>query len=311
MNGNTGYLVSTFLEDAERLGARTRLVEVDKMNIVPCKEYVVCEKKGFCPIDDDMKHEIYPLLREAEVVVAATPIFFYNMTAQLKALVDRCQTLWARKYRFKLKDPAHKRRKGFLLSVGATKGKNLFEGLELAIRYFFDALDADYAGSLVYRGVEHADDMKNHPSVKEDVRNAVEKVVGPFADRKKIMFACEDNAFLSQMAGAFAQIHSGDRLDVSTAGVNPADKLDRNMVEAMREKRIDMKFRVPRPLEQAIREEKPESIVCLGRETERTIPSDMSREVWEIDRGNENSLENARRVREEIECKISAYAGAQ
>ncbi len=310
LKGNTSHLLSTFLEDAERLGARTRLVEVDKMNIVPCKEYVVCEKKGFCPIDDDMKHVIYPLLREAEVVVAATPIFFYNMTAQLKALVDRSQTMWARKYRFKLKDPSAKRRKGFLLSVGATKGKNLFEGLDLAIRYFFDALDADYAGSLVYRGIEHADDMEKHPTMKDDVRNAVEKIVGPLASRKKVLFACEDNAFLSQMAGAFAQIMAGDRLDVSTAGANPAEKLDPDMVEAMREKKIDMKFREPRPLEQALAEEKPETVVCLGQPMERTMSSDARQAVWEIDRGNEDSLENARRVRDEIESRVSAYVEA-
>jgi arsenate reductase (thioredoxin) len=102
-----------FLEVAENLGARTQIVQVDKKNIVPCKEYTVCEKKGFCPINDDMKHEIYSLIREAEVIVAATPIFFYNMTAQLKALVDRCQTLWARKYRLKLNDPCKKPTKRF------------------------------------------------------------------------------------------------------------------------------------------------------------------------------------------------------
>ena len=307
LRGNTGYLLSTFLEEAGKLGARTRLVEVDKKNIVPCKEYVVCEKKGFCPIDDDMKHEIYPLLREAEVVVAATPIFFYNMTAQLKALVDRCQTMWARKYRFKLKDPAQKRRKGFLLSVGATKGKNLFEGLELAIRYFFDALDADYAGSLTYRGIEHSDDMRKHPTVKEDVRSAVNRVVGPLAGRKKILFACEDNAFLSQMAGAFAQIIAGDRLDVATAGVNPAEKLDSDMVEAMREKKIDMKFRNLRSVEDAVAEESPETVVCLGQQTDRMISADIEREIWKIDQGDEASLENARRIRDEIERKVSAY----
>ena len=87
------------------LGARTHVIDCTQKNIIPCKEYVVCEKKGFCPIEDDVRDEIYPLLRQAEVVVIATPIFFYNMTAQLKAVIDRCQTFWARKYKLKLKDP--------------------------------------------------------------------------------------------------------------------------------------------------------------------------------------------------------------
>ena len=129
--GNTNFLLSTFMEAAEKKGARTHTVDVTKKNILPCKEYTVCEKKGFCPIDDDVRDEIYPLLRRADVVVVATPIFFYNMSSQLKAVIDRCQMFWARKYKLKLKDPGANMRRGFLLSVGATKGKNLFEGLQL------------------------------------------------------------------------------------------------------------------------------------------------------------------------------------
>ena len=90
---NSGYLLSTFLDEAEKLGARTHVVDVNKQNILPCRELIVCEKKGFCPIDDDMKTDVYTLLREADVIVPATPIFFYNATAQLKALIDRSQTL--------------------------------------------------------------------------------------------------------------------------------------------------------------------------------------------------------------------------
>ena len=76
--GNTSYLLSTFMEEAAALGANTRLVDVTRKNILPCKELVVCEKKGFCPIDDEMKHDIYPLLRAADVIVAASPVFFYG-----------------------------------------------------------------------------------------------------------------------------------------------------------------------------------------------------------------------------------------
>ena len=123
--GNTNYLISTFMDAAEKSGARTIAIDVTQKDIIPCKEYTVCEKKGFCPIDDYVKEEIYPLLRQADVVVVASPIFFYNMSAQLKAVVDRCQMFWARKYRLKLRDPGAGMRRGFLLSAGATRGKNL------------------------------------------------------------------------------------------------------------------------------------------------------------------------------------------
>ena len=83
--GNTNYLLSAFMDEAETLGAQTRIVEVAKKNIVPCIGCGYCEKKGYCITqDDDMTNEIYPLLREADVVVLATPIYFYNVPAQLK-----------------------------------------------------------------------------------------------------------------------------------------------------------------------------------------------------------------------------------
>jgi len=121
--GNTNFLLNQFLEEARKLGAKTHVVDVCEKHIEPCKEYIVCEKKGYCPIHDDMETEIYQLLRKADVVVPATPIFFYNTTAQLKALIDRSQTLWARKYRLNLTDPLRKWRKGFTLPLGPQRGK--------------------------------------------------------------------------------------------------------------------------------------------------------------------------------------------
>jgi hypothetical protein len=53
--GNTGFLLSAFMDQARKLGAKTDVIEVDKKNVLPCKEYLVCEKMGLCPIDDDTK----------------------------------------------------------------------------------------------------------------------------------------------------------------------------------------------------------------------------------------------------------------
>jgi multimeric flavodoxin WrbA len=188
---------------------------------------VVCERKGYCPIDDDVKTEIYPLIRQAEVVVLASPIFFFNMTAQLKAVVDRCQLFWARKYKLELNDPAKKTKRGFLLSVGASKGKSLFEGIELTAKYFFDAIDAGFEGSLTYREIEGPKDMAKHPEVLADIEKAAAGLIGPLLNRKKILFACRENACRSQMAGAYAQYLAGDKFEVITGGSEPADQVNR------------------------------------------------------------------------------------
>ncbi|MCP4681177.1 MAG: flavodoxin family protein, partial [Desulfobacterales bacterium] len=86
--GNTSKLLSAFLTEAKNLGAHTYYLDVPRMNITPCQECGTCEKKGFCPIDDDMQ-KVFFLLRRADIIVMATPVFFYGPTAQLKALIDR------------------------------------------------------------------------------------------------------------------------------------------------------------------------------------------------------------------------------
>jgi arsenite transporter/arsenate reductase (thioredoxin) len=304
--GNTSFLLSHFMQAVEKLGVQTRIIEVAQKNIIPCKEYVVCEKKGYCPIDDDVKSEIYPLIRQAEVVVLASPIFFYNMTAQLKALVDRCQTFWARKYKLKLADPARKTKRGFLLSVGATRGKNLFEGLQLTAQYFFDAIDARFEGSLTYRDIEGPKDMAKHPNVLADIAEAAAMLTRPLLDRKKILFACRENACRSQMAGAFAQYLAGDKLEVITGGSAPADQVNPDMVRAMHEKGIDMAFRVPQSIESAILNTTPDFIVTMGCGGECPYVPGARMLDWNLPDPAGKPFDFMRKVRDEIENRVKS-----
>ena len=124
--------------------------------------------------------EIYPLLRQADIIVMATPIFFYGPTAQMKALIDRSQALWARKYAHRLTDPGRKWRRGFLLALGATKGKNLFEGVNLTAKYFFDAVGASFEGSIAYKQIEGSGDIKKHPTALSDTKEKARALVAPF-----------------------------------------------------------------------------------------------------------------------------------
>jgi multimeric flavodoxin WrbA/protein-tyrosine-phosphatase len=302
--GNTNFLLSTFLQTAAQRGAVTRTIQVAERNILPCKEYVVCEKKGYCPIDDDMAGEIYGLLRQAEVVVLASPIFFYNMTSQLKALVDRCQTFWARKYRLKLNDPLKSTRRGYLLGVGATRGKNLFEGLQLTAKYFFDAIDARYEGSLVYRGIEGAKDLAGHPTVREEVEQAVAALMASYAARKKVLFLCRQNASRSQMAGAFAQHLAGDKLDVATGGSRPAEKLNPDMLSAMAEKKIDLAFRTPQGIEAALAHGRPDAIITMGCGEECPVVPGVLHQEWDVTDPSGQTIESLRRIRDEIESRV-------
>ena len=308
-NGNTSFLLSTFMNEAEKSGAQTHIIEVCEKNILPCKECAVCEKKGFCPIDDDMKYEIYPLLRNADVIVPATPIFFYHTTAQLKTLIDRSQALWARKYKLKLNDPNRKSRSGFLLALGATGGKNLFEGVCLTAKYFFDAVGADYKGSLTYRYIENPGDINKYPTIAKEVKETVAILLKPFLNRKKILFACRENACRSQISAAFTQYLAGDKIEVVSGGSNPANKINPVMTEVMKEKGIDMAFRRPKFIDEALSGAQPNLIITMGCGEECAFIPGTNRQDWNLPDPSDKPIDFMRNVRDEIEKRVKALIG--
>ena len=303
--GNTDYLLNTFMQAAADHGALTHVIDTCRQEIVPCKELVVCEKKGYCPIDDEMSQDMYTLVRRANVIVAATPIFFYNATAQLKAFIDRCQTLWARKYKLRLRDPLHHTRRGFVLSVAASRGKQLFDGLKLTMQYFFDATDAAYAGELTYRGIEKRGDMQDHPTVREEVTAAVGQLLTPLTQRKRILFLCRENAGRSQMAGAFANMLAGERIEAVTGGSEPAQSVNPLMIEAMAEKKIDMAFAKPRSIEAALREGPPGMIITMGCGEHCPYVPGAKMMDWDLPDPSGRSIAFMRQIRDEIEKRVT------
>lgn len=303
IRGNTGILLSAFLAEAGSLGAHTERLDVARMSITPCQECGTCEKEGFCPIDDDMQ-QIYPLLRSADLIVMATPIFFYGATAQIKALIDRSQALWARKYIHKLSDPGRKWRHGFLLSLGATKGKDLFDGVSLTAKYFFDAVGAHFEGSLTYRQIEGSGEIKQHPTALTDAREKARALVTPLLNRKKILFVCIGNTCRSQMAGAFTQYYAGDRIEAESAGSHPAREVNPLMVEVMEEKGIDMAFRRPKSIEEGIRYGKPDLIIYMGCEGTCPLFSGIPAQEWLVPDPIGKPIETMRRTRDEIEERV-------
>lgn len=165
IRGNTDLLLDEALKGAKSQQAEIEKIVVDKLNIAPCKEYYGCFKDGNCVIRDDMD-DIYVKLLEADVIIVASPIFFYGVSAQLKALIDRCQALWARRYI--LKNLPASARKGAFIAVGATRGERLFEGSILTMKYFFRAIAAGYAGELLVRGIDKKGEIKEHPTALTD-----------------------------------------------------------------------------------------------------------------------------------------------
>jgi multimeric flavodoxin WrbA len=167
--GNSDLLLDKVLEGAESAGAEIQRVYVRVLKISGCQECGGCDKTGECIISDGMD-KIYPQLREVEIIFLSSPIFFYGLPSQAKAMIDRSQAMWSKK--MLEKSPEQRKRydrgQGYLIAVGATKGKNLFEGVQLTAKYFFDALDKNYAGGLFFRAIEGKGIIADHPTALKE-----------------------------------------------------------------------------------------------------------------------------------------------
>ena len=86
--GNTESLLGEALQGAQQEGAEVELYSVSGKNIEPCDGCRVCNTKGECHIKDDMQ-DLYNKLLGADGIIFATPVYFYSMTAQAKAIIDR------------------------------------------------------------------------------------------------------------------------------------------------------------------------------------------------------------------------------
>ncbi len=174
--GNTSILLDRAIEGVRSEGAEVELVNACRMRIRPCEELYHCQVDGTCPLRDDMD-SLYPKLLSAEGIIFASPIFFYGITAQAKALVDRCQALWMRKHVLKWPPPNPGPRHGVFISVGATKGENLFVGPVLTAKYFFDAIDVKYAGDLLIRRVDEKGAILQYPEYLEQATEVGRQLV--------------------------------------------------------------------------------------------------------------------------------------
>jgi multimeric flavodoxin WrbA len=101
-----------------------------------------------------------------------------GVTAQMKVMIDRCQALWARKYKLNLPPLGNRRdRKGLFISVGGRKVANSFQPALATIKALFASLDISYIGELVFSGIDDKGAIANHPEALKQAYLAGQKLV--------------------------------------------------------------------------------------------------------------------------------------
>lgn len=171
--GNTSALLKRAVQGATDAGAEVDEIVLRDLKMSPCLEIYGCKKDGQCVIKDDFQ-DVRNRLLSSDGIMLASPIFFYTVSAHTKILMDRCQSLWVKKYWIE-KTPFNQwepKRKGLFISVGATKGKKLFAGCLLTVKYFFDVLDTELWRSLLFRNLEFEKDVLAFPDYLQQAYEA-------------------------------------------------------------------------------------------------------------------------------------------
>ena len=142
LKGNSDLLLRQALAGADAAGAGTEYIRLRDLNIAPCIECNSCYKSGACVVEDDYQMLSSKML-EADRLIFATPIFFMTVCAQAKALIDRCQCLWAHKY--VLKKPlitTGRDRRAMVVASSPTRSKSMEIFIPTVIRRRSDASGA-------------------------------------------------------------------------------------------------------------------------------------------------------------------------
>lgn len=177
VEGNTELLLNEALKAIEEEGHLVTLFRPSLMNISPCLNCGECDETGECTVHDDMD-EVYGAIREGDRFILASPIFFFGLSAQIKALIDRCQCFWCEKYLLKKPIPGGSLgRKGLLLLVGGQKKEIGIQCSEATAKAFFRTISVPQHETLGFLGVDAKGAILKHPTALKEAFRAGKKLI--------------------------------------------------------------------------------------------------------------------------------------
>jgi hypothetical protein len=163
--GNTDRLLNEAITGAAGKGAQVKHIVLADLEIAPCAHCDGCiQTGGRCVFEDDMQ-QIHEDIRQYDRFIVASPIYFMGLTAQVKAVIDRCQALWVIKHILKLPVGLGKDvpRRGAFISTGATEYGNLFTGSIVTMKSWYKTLDIEYTADLLMPGIDSYNALAGQP----------------------------------------------------------------------------------------------------------------------------------------------------
>nr|WP_317377540.1 flavodoxin family protein [uncultured Faecalimonas sp.] len=158
---NSEALADAFLQGASEAGNQTEKISLKGKNIQFCRGCLACIRTKQCVIKDDVP-EIAEKMRVADVIVFASPIYYYEMSGQMKTLLDRANSLYKSEYAF---------RDIYFLSSAAEDGEQVDSRAIGGLGGWIDCYPkARFAGKVFAGGVDDAGKMEGHPALEKAYR---------------------------------------------------------------------------------------------------------------------------------------------
>lgn len=156
--GNTDILANAFIEGALKAGHEVEKIPLQTYNINGCLGCDFCVRnQGMCVQKDDMQM-VYDKLNKADVVVLATPLYFFGFSSQIKAIIDRF---------YALTSGGLPSKQSVLLAAYASQDSHEIDGLISQYKMIAAALNWSSLGEICAKGVFQKGDISNHPSIAE------------------------------------------------------------------------------------------------------------------------------------------------
>ena len=156
--GNSDLLCDAFARGAAEAGHTVEKIRVAERNIAPCLACYHCrDHSGTCAIRDDMA-EILQKMIDADVIVLASPVYFYSIDAQLKALIDRTVARWLEV----------KNKEFYYIVTCADGNESAAETTVACLRGYADCVDgAKEKGVIIGTGVYEKGEIADQPAIQQ------------------------------------------------------------------------------------------------------------------------------------------------
>jgi multimeric flavodoxin WrbA len=161
---NSTALLEQLLAAAREAGAETQVIVPWELDIAPCLACDGCRKNGRCTKKDDFQ-AVYDRILGSDALVLATPIYFGAVSAQVKALVDRCESFWAMTYVLGVPvppGPSGGRRQGVLIATAGQAKEIMFQGPRITFDFLMRSLQGEIYAELLYGDLDARDAIRKN-----------------------------------------------------------------------------------------------------------------------------------------------------